>query len=741
MNFSEKLNYIIFKYDIDKPVPNYRKYIKAIELARTIYSAIKKQGEFLLLGIDEADVKAFLASVGSKDERPIQYYKEAADLQSDENALLVSYYQKDEIVAKLLEQNVKVFSLYDYFEENGIMFSHNYYDIYNEQYWDNEQGKWVYEYGNIDVNRIYFNHRRRYDMEQEPEIKKRYLEKMIFDCVYVKDFLTLKENIDEYLNVFGDQESKYTLFYHEIEVLLDELKKSLEVRNAKDCIMFWLDGLGYGLDKTMPFLNALDEKALVFNKAFPVTPYTSPTLITILTGKRQIEDETYRIKRIEASNNVLASELQARDYSLKFYGCHINHYLNKEVISSHFYRSDMYSFTQVYWDVLTDLTDDTDDTKNKFSIIHEFCHTHWPFVSFGIKGSHYITDYRDNKLTKNAVPERLKKQQQIESRNYVDRQLDFWSNLLPDNMYKIYMSDHGLNGMGSFHAIMKVQQNNIRPTVCSKVFSYTNFIPMVLQLLDNQTVDIETIAGGCALIQEVPLYNKERVLEVISGKDYYCEQNAYSGYQGIVTDEDMLVSYGNGFEYYQKHENDYRMVSDDRLNYLRGLLSRKQVDYFHIDKFRYSRILITAEQRRAERTRNLRMRKQEVISNIFGQIQDSEVFALRGGGYHTLNLLMPLKEQLRSKVKYIIDGDRDCAGGKMGIEVITLNEMLQKGVTTVLISSYHYLRAWEEELKAYDGIRIINMYRILEEHGLPCEREACFEEFIDEDFDLSLADV
>lgn len=744
MNFGEKLNELIIKYDVDKICPNFRKYVKAIALAKDVYFSLKTGGEgFLLLGIDESDVRMFLTSIGTEDNCQIKYYDEVDDIHPTMNVLLVSYYQKDEIAAKLLERDVDIIGLYDYFEQNGLEFNRNFYDIYHEQYWDYTQNKWTYEYGNIDINRIYFYHRRRYELEKNADIKKLYLEKMIFDCAFVKDFLTLKENIDKYSLAFGEQAEKYILFYQEIKAMLAELKNVLENRKTEDCILFWLDALEYGMDETMPFLKGLNEKALVFDKAFSVTPYTSSTFITLLTGKMQIEDETYLMDHIDAKDSILLCELQKRSYCFKYYGYWLNHRVDQSLLPNHFYRSLYYSFTQLYWDVLTDMAETTGEQKC-FYIMHEMYHTHSPYVSLGLKGTEYFGGYQRNREGAKLSQQQLTQfmTQPMESKEYVDRQLSFWSKILPDIMYKIYMSDHGRTAIGKFHTIMKVQQKHICPRVCNSLVSYAEFVPLVLQLLDNHAIDENALSAEYALIQEVAWYAKHRVLEVVTDKKHFSTHpEAYNGYQGVVTGEDMLICYDNGLEYYQKHRNDYRMVTDSRLNYLRGLVSKKKADYFNIDKFRYTRILVTAEQRRAERTGDIQMRKKAVIEEIFDRIQNTEVLALRGGGFHTLHLLMPLKESLRNKVKYIIDGDSKCLGGKMGIEVIPPDEMLQKGVTTVLISTYQYLREWEQELQSYEGIKIINIYRILEEHGLPCEMEFCFEKFIDEDFDLSLADA
>lgn len=735
MDFNKELNHLIFKYNIDKHNPDYRSYIKAVDLAKQIFSVMKKSGRrFYLAGMDEADIRAFFSSVNSGDNCQYKLGEEVFHIEEGASVLFVSYYRKDEIVVKLLEKNVHVTGLYDFFEENGLNFCHNFYDIYHEQYYDYKKNEWVFEYGDIDINRIYFYHRRRYELENEKIQKRIYLEKMIFDCVYIKDFLTLKGNIDKYETEFEDEAERFQLFYRDAMKLLQNLAEALEKREKEDCIVFWLDALEYGMDTDMPFLRGLDDKALVFENIYTVTPYTSPTFLTILTGKKQIDDETYKITKISEEDSNFLQELKKRNYLFQYYGNTLNYLCEHSLRSSHFYRSDRYPITQIYWDVLTDITE-ADDTKNRFCILHEVSHTHNPFVSFGITG-------RDAYLPKEAFTkghisqERFEKQQ-LQSRKYTDRQLEFWSGILPERMYKIYMSDHGISIMGRFHVILKIHQENVKPYSCGRLISYTDFASLILQVMDRNTVDEDTVGREYALIQEVARYNKALVYEIVSDREFYSvHPEIYLGFQGVVTEKDIFIRLENGMEYYQKHVNDQEMVTDNRLDYLRRLTSRKQADYLHEKKFQYTKILVAAEKRRTERAENIQKKKREIIKNIFCQIQDTEVLALRGGGYHTLNLLMSLSEQYRKKVKYIIDCNRQCVAGKMGIEVISLDEVLQKGITTVLLSTWQYLQKWEQEMQDYENIRIINIYRILENKGIVCDREACFEKFEKEDFEL-----
>lgn len=740
INFNKELDRLVCKYNIDKYNPSYRSYLKAIDLAKQTYSAVKESNkEFYLAGMDEIDVKAFMSAIDSKDSVKYKICEQIFQLERYSTVLFVSYYRRDEFIMRMLEQEIHVIDLYSVFEENGLIFQHSFYDIYHEHYYDYTERKWVYEYGDIDENRIYYYHRRRFELEKTGIRKKKYLEKMIFDCVYVKDFLTLKENIDRYIEEYKEDGVRYSLFYQEVDNLLKELKKKLENRDNRDCVVFWLDALEYGMDKEMPFLKGLDEKALVFDHMYTVTPYTSPTFITLLTGKKQIDDETYKISKIGKKEIFFLQELEKRGYEFQYYGKNLNYLIEQNILSSHFYRSDRYSITRLYWDSLCDIAEG-DDRKSRFYILHEVSQTHNPFVSFGITGDDkYLSK---ESFVKGHIAQDKFEKQQLDSRKYVDRQLKFWSEILPEKMYKIYMSDHGVSILGRYHVIMKIQQENIQSYRCDQLISYTNFAPLILQLMDQNNIDEDEIGSEYVLIQEVSRYSKNLVLEVVLNREFYsCHPEIYLGFQGVITRYDMYMCLENGMEYYQKYNNDKQMVTDSRLEYLRGLISKKKVDYFKESKFRYTRILIEAERRREERTRDLRIRKWKIIKELFQQISSCEVLALRGGGYHTLNLLMPLEEQYRKKVNYIIDGNRQCMAGKMGIEVISLDEIRQKGVTTVIISTWQYLQSWEQELQKYKEIRIINIYKILEEKGIVCDREVCFEAFDEDDFELGLADA
>ena len=119
INFNKELDRLVCKYNIDKYNPSYRSYLKAIDLAKQTYSAVKESNkEFYLAGMDEIDVKAFMSAIDSKDSVKYKICEQIFQLERYSTVLFVSYYRRDEFIMRMLEQEIHVIDLYSVFEEN-----------------------------------------------------------------------------------------------------------------------------------------------------------------------------------------------------------------------------------------------------------------------------------------------------------------------------------------------------------------------------------------------------------------------------------------------------------------------------------------------------------------------------------------------------------------------------------------------------------------------------------------------
>lgn len=739
MNYNMELSKLICKYHIDKPFPKYQMFLKAIEIVKNTYEELKKQYPcVVLVGTDKTDIEWFKKNVDMEcseewlyNEKTCRNLPERYEKLQIENRdgicfLILSYYWRNEVFINIRNQkDGHVIDLYDVFENQGLYFDNDFYFIFNTRMQYKEKNSMVKE---MDMNAVFFYFRRKYEELQEQELKNSYLQKIIFICAFMKDFVLLKQYVKEYQKLYKDERAaEYASFYSEIEKLLNQMKEKLAKRQQKDCILTWLDALEYGDDEGMPFLKGIDEKALVFEKAFTVTPYTWPTFETLFAKKRLVEDEAFKISYIDKGMCNLILELEKRNYNFKYYGYVLP--MSPEMQAPHYY--DKYrTITELYWDALVDILIQ-DDNKACFFVLHELLATHHPFISFGIKGKQYIDE-------NTALTNALLRQQQKESREYVDSQLKFYANLLPSKMYKLYMSDHGRTYFGRVHPILKIQQEAIQPMHFEGLVSYYDFDKILLCVLDNCIQELSKIACQYVIIQNMDTYNKETNRKMIKSKSLKGFQDWHMEFLGVVTEQDLMIRFRNGIEYYAKLENDEKLMTDERVNYLKTFINPKYTDIEKEEKLKYARIMQKVFRKCEKRTEPIERKKKEVIRKFFESISPDEVLAIRGGGRNTYRALLLLKEELRKKVSYVIDNDLNCIAGKLGIKIIPADEMNSYKPDIILMITCDNRSEWKEELnKAYKDFtgKIIDLYDLFESEGIFCQGNFYDLEYADEDFE------
>ena len=731
MDINEKLNELVLKFHISDCVPQYQKYLKSREV---LLAWMKENQNQNIVVIGRKSEVEYFHNIITEVNYGQLYYKgmfeniEEAELREAGFVLNISYFWKDEIFIHLVNQNFsaeKICNLYELLEQENLNWTGDFFDIYNSGYHALKKGTFSYDCLDFDIGLLYFQHRRRYEIAQNVEVKRKYTELLIFDCIYARDFLSAQKWIKVYVNSFGgDRGKNYIAFWEEVNRLLQKIKLLLEERQSEDFLMVWLDALEYGEDNDMPFLKALDQEALSFANIYTVTPYTGATIKTLFAQARVIEEKSYNLPPIDEGNSEFIENIEKRGFEFKYHGFKK---LFREQFDARYNYNYFSAITEYYWNAIRDILL-LKEGKKYFGVLHEIISTHIPYVSLGLDGNEYFFAEawpgQQELINQNEA-------QILPSRKYVDEQLAFYSNLLPKRMYKMYMSDHGHTLLGRYHPIMKIKQERIKPHCCDKVISYYYFMDIVKQLLDNYSIDETKLGNGTAIVQDVCYYYSDYIKEYIHDPNY--NPDHMFAYQGIITDTDMFIKYQNGIRYYQKHVNDEVMVSDERLEYLESLLSKTPFDVNEHDKFVDSRIIYEAERKCLERTKSVEQKKFEIARKLF---EDSDEIAVRGGGIHTLRLLMILPYELRKKVKYIIDMDPNCLASKLGIKVVAPSEIANYSINYIVISSYDYEKQWSEELRILGkGDWIVReLYTELTNNGITCTKEFYKRDYIKSDF-------
>ena len=721
-----ELNKLIFKHNIDKRFPIYRKYVKAYDILKYYYQQLLlKEQLIVLISESETDLKWMQSCVCLKEEKKIVYNVIDISknvLEKDVVYINLSYCHRDEIALFLAERDLETVSIYNLFEEQDLYFQNAFYDVYAEEYASFRGGELKRDFYHFDICHCFFRHRRMFELSKKPEERQRYLEKLIFDSVMAKDFLTIGKYIDF---IETKEKARYVAFYQEVQKLFQIIKQ--ELQGCKESVLlFWLDALEYDEACAMEYLQEMDSTAVSFSNAYTVTPYTGPTFKALITGKRTVDDEAFRLERIMEKDSVLLQELKRHDYGFKYYG--VYNYLEKSKKANAFYT--WYTpITQLYWDLIRELLLQTGNQK-QVCLLHELLQTHVPFISLGLTGQEYNGRQEWAGQQVNSVD---RETQAKESRKYVDEQLRFYGELLPKEMTKIYLSDHGHTRFGRFHTFLKIQNEKLGARQIKEMFSYKDFGKLLLDIIIRNQIDESYLLDDYVLIQDVDYYNEVYINDLVDRCDFSPE--LMFGYQGVITLTDMFIKHNNGTVFYVKHKNDEKMVTDERLEYLENLLSTKKIDVWTEEKFKATRQIYRAWEKSAYRYDKEEKSKFRIIRGVFQSIKEDEVLAIRGAGVEAIRLLMLLPYELRLKVKYVIDHNVNCVAGSMGIRVISPDEISDYVIDKILLCSFENKDIWKKELANYN-IPLIDLYVEFEKEGIMCTSAFYKRQYIPEDFKL-----
>lgn len=251
-----------------------------------------------------------------------------------------------------------------------------------------------------------------------------------------------------------------------------------------------------------------------------------------------------------------------------------------------------------------------------------------------------------------------------------------------------------------------------------------------MKLLDGDT-DYGDLFSDYAKIQDVDYYHSEWLKYVVMQQP---EHSIYCfGYEGVITQEGYYLRYNDGREeYYSCKSGD--PVTEDWVQRARELCPYYPADLIEHEKFKYSRNVYATLNRYLARNQEFEDKKFKCICEILEEKPACAVIALRGGGVHTYRLWMLLPWELRRRITFAIDRDPDCPASRVGLSVINVQELQEKQVDYVIVSSFEYEREWLEELKDFNlNAKVLGLYQELEKKGVVCYKAFYFKEYSEED--------
>lgn len=512
-------------------------------------------------------------------------YRVISSYTSDIDLVIISTYEfRIEVRKELESQGCRNYiDIYEELENRGICLSKEYYHFYDNPY------KYL-----IELRNEYYN---------ATGDKSCSLIKLIQASLDVRDFVTAFEYIDEYINERYQNFEKMNLLRHELKTFLQSVREECIRRDTEDIIWFWQDGLQTYIVDKMPFYQKMVQEGMNFENSFTPSAVTRSVYARVLDGI-----EEYDVYKKPDEWPVTHKTIQW--LIEKGYRCFKVTRLDEEEqdLLDFDYHNDLRMIisnaaaTEVYWGAIRILL--KDDTK-KCLLVHTGLETHVPIMAPNLReyknlGVDGLLERFDDKK-RNAYLKRLSTTVQ-----YVDKQWQFYYELLNKKCIKIYMSDHGDLLFKESHEFTKDLCQNILTIVGNKIpikqykdlFSITDFFKVLKYVLEPNKNEEESMFVPMIRMTGVDAYNKAYIEELID-IDFAKFGLAFDGYMTL---SDRYIVLGTGEEIYNVFPDDYiNRINDlkyqDRIQWFRDKLKQTGLHFIDINtnkKFKDSHLIYEA---------------------------------------------------------------------------------------------------------------------------------------------------
>lgn len=734
MNFDARFVELMHTCQIDRHHPWFYEKVRAEQLLEEFWREWCRQGKgrsLALLYEKRGDFENFCMSIPEGVSYKAVMYNNSdifsvsdciSEIGEVEDVLLITQRDHVRISMELEREGLAVQDLYDYFAVHGLELLHEYYLVSNEKYFD-ETGKVDEDTWRNNRYEVVFYDKRKYGTAQDEALEEYYLEKVVFDYYYMRDFVNGEIYLKEYIGKKTSKVGEYERFLADVNSLLLDLQRAVSQKKQKDIVMYWLDAVSYEEDEKMPYWHSVNREALVFQRSFAINNVTG-NIMTALFYQKMPEETLEKYKQIE--NAPLLDMLAGCGWGFKYYG--IGGMFAKKhtgrVAEEHYHLVS----SESYWKMICDMAEAAEPA---FRLVH-LMGAHPPYLSAEMDGERFIP-LHDAYCSPSEEIKNARKQQRISSMQYEDRQLAFYDALTKVHA-AIYFSDHGCieysmdNYAVLHHNILKLKSDSISPGVIKQIFNPLDFQKLVKRLIRGDEWDLKDIFSGYIFLQNFPIYNKDYV------KTFYCQtrfEEHMLGYNGIVEDDYIYFYFHAGYDLCYKLQeekiylmgvNESREIREQMLKKIRST-DKLLWDFSH-EKFKYSRVLLRVKGA-ADKREDLRsiQRQGELFCRKFlEKYPEQSTFAIRGGGDDTAMFLDALSQGQRQRIRYIVDGNLQCNASRWEIPVVQPKQSEWKRVTHVIVISSNYREQMLSELADEPQLTVVDLYGQLWEAGFEKRR-------------------
>lgn len=425
--------------------------------------------------------------------------------------------------------------------------------------------------------------------EEERQIS---LKKLMGFCVLEKDILGLKK----YINIYADEYDKsFRRYIEEINLLISEMKERIAQRKHRDVVVNWVDSISNKRLKTeMPFLYrmSMDEGSMKSEYAYTCMPWTTPTMKTIMTGKDPIEGRLYDYKMLNDEMELLR-QIKNNGYQFLYFG---NAFWQKKIIPKKYqgFSPDCmrtYISTEYLWNAANRLA--TENDTPYFVLIHGLYETHDPY---------FCPD--SNKLS--MVTSSIEEEEKEISSKWMDKQYEFYMDLIGEKSLQIYLGDHGDHEKYVYAYqnerlnIMFFLKNSPKKLDFSRgLFSLKKFPQLINYLMGWEDVNEEELFSEYAVSNNYDSYNEKAVADIIRNVASLKDKRAWMQVKTIRNKNYAYVLYFDGEEIFYDLKDESENLIDqseyaDIIKNMREVMGKEFIDIYKEDFFVHSRKLYEA---------------------------------------------------------------------------------------------------------------------------------------------------
>lgn len=721
IDINKEMNEIILKYQLDRHYPRFRKKLFGEKVLRKWAKEIDNN-RILCVGTDQEDINYFshlFYNLGKEFSYCLCFEKKINEKEKYDCIAVISKKQKDGMITWCEKSGIPVIFLYDYLELQGIYCEDDLYKIVETDYSGVFDNSFPAKKGWKEIILMeFYVQREKLALSNHKAYQRHYIEKLFFLSLYMRNFIQA-ETYQKQLTQLGDLSSKAA--WDEIQEFLRKIKNILHSRSQTDIIMVWMDAVSYGTGEDIKYLQKEIKKGISFENAFTVTPHTNPTAQTLFLGKKLIDDSLFLERKITVECSPVLLDLNEHEYAYKVISGYLSIF-DKKLQSPNYH--ELYApCSVIFWDMLYNLLAANSPI---YLLVHSLMEGHAPYLSTRMGKEDF--DSMSSMLHKGHLD--------------LDEQMEFYMDFLgPDTMH-ILMSDHGqVQVREQFHTYFVITGKKICKRKETALFSYVDFPKLIHRILEGDTLKNPLEGRIYAEIQMLDRYNAQVIGNIIKNKNPILLNNF--GYFGVITKDYLYLKYHIGKEYlaqwdcmeFEPHllyqSND--VCDHSLLPYFRKIIGDRTMDINKNEKFQYTHYLYKIY----ENFLNRRKKVFALVNQLFEGYPEQSI-ALRMGGAHSLELFSILTDENQLKLAYIIDGNPDCKCRKLGIPVISPEEVLPREVKAVVLSSFDHLDELRKEIPVYwEESVIIDIYQFLKDCGICCDNNFYAVNYMtDEDYDV-----